>query len=962
MERFLHSGTLCALIALALAIGIGPTKLNAAAVAPTVQGANEQVIYGPPQIHGNRRIPTDTIRSRMQTKAGDIYDPAALERDFHSLWNTGYFSDIRIEREDTPKGVVIHVFVQEKPTIREINYVGLSSVSQSDVLERFKQRKVTVSMESQYDPTKVKRAEVALKELLGEHGRQFATVRTEVRPVPPNAVNVTFVVKEGPKVKVGRIKFVGNEHVPSRTLRAAMKNSKPIGIPHSIVLENLFSHTFDASKLSEDAERVRLAYQDRGYFKVIVNDPQTKIRDTGHTGFHIPLIMHGPGKVVDITVPVNEGDRYRLKAINFHGGKAITNYAQLRPMFAIKDGEIFNRSAVGKGLENLRKAYGEYGYINFTPVPTTNIDDEKKTITLDIDLDEGKQYRVRRIEFQGNTTTRDKVIRREIPLDEGQVYNSRYWELGLMRLNQLGYFDQLKPDDPATTDIHRNDQQGTVDLTLKVKEKGKNQIGLTGGISGLAGSFIGVNYETNNFLGLGETLRVSANVGNLSRNVLFSFTQPYLFDRPLQAGFSVYGSKFNYNEAKQYSILTGQKLNFSQSELATLQNYTQSSLGMTLSASYPIRHSFKRIGITYGWDRSSIQTFSTASQDLFQFLYFRQTQGPNALTGIVTSKIVPNLSVNTQDDYWAPHSGHAFFLSSEIAGLGGNTRYVRPAVDWKQFIPMKILKPLSGRNKNEGGQTFGYHIQAAFLSGYGGLVATPFQRFYMGGENDIRGFDIRSVSPVGFIADAVSVPLLNPDNTAVPSNPANPRAPAVGVPIPIYRIVFPGGDTSVVGNFEYSQPIIPRRAAIVGFVDIGFNGIARSSQLRLTPTQFNLLNSTSFGCPTLDFSTGCQGGTPMTFGQNLNILSSTNWQPRMSTGLELRVMMPIVNAPFRIYYALNPLRVNETISSPSFLKRSMFPVGAAGDYSFQQAQSLYAPAFVLQEPKKTFRFTVSTTF
>src|SRR5207249_8185492 len=182
-------------------------------------------------IRGNRRIPAETIRARIFTRPGDIYDQAAIERDFNSLWNTGYFEDIRFEREQTSKGWLIHIYVKERPTIREITYSGLSSVSNSDVLERFKTLKIGLTPESQYDPTKVKKAEVTLKELLSEHGRQFATVRTEKRPIPPSAVAITFVVKEGPKVKVGRIKFEGNKHVNNRILRGAMKNLRPIGIP-----------------------------------------------------------------------------------------------------------------------------------------------------------------------------------------------------------------------------------------------------------------------------------------------------------------------------------------------------------------------------------------------------------------------------------------------------------------------------------------------------------------------------------------------------------------------------------------------------------------------------------------------------------------------------------------------------------------------------------------------------------
>src|SRR4051812_48069704 len=255
-------------------------------------------------VTGNRRIPADTVRARIFTKAGDIYDQAALERDFNSLWNTGYFEDIKFLREQTPKGWRLTVQVKEKPTIREISYLGTSSVSNSDILDRFKLDKVGLVQESQYDPTRIKKAEVSIKNLLAEHGRQFATIRTEVRQIPPAAVGITFVVKEGPKVKVGKIKFEGNKALKSRVLRAAMKNLRPVGVPHSIFLENIFAKTYDATKLEEDTERVRAEYQNRGYFKMNVpGDAKTEIHDTGHKGAHVPLFQAGPGKAVDITIP-----------------------------------------------------------------------------------------------------------------------------------------------------------------------------------------------------------------------------------------------------------------------------------------------------------------------------------------------------------------------------------------------------------------------------------------------------------------------------------------------------------------------------------------------------------------------------------------------------------------------------------------------------------------------------------
>ena len=898
-------------------------------------------------IHGNRRIPADTIRARMFSKAGDVYDQAALERDFNSLWNTGYFDDLRIEREQSSKGWIIHVYVKEKPTIREIKYVGLSSVSQSDVLDKFKELKVGLTQESQYDPTKVKRAEVVIKQLLAAHGRQFATVRSEVRPIPPAAVSLTFVVKEGPHVKVGKIKFEGNHALKSRDLQSAMKNLKPIGIPHSIFLENLFPRTYDSTKLQEDAERVRYFYQTKGYFKALVGDPKTQIHDTSGVKWYFPF-KSSPGKAVDITIPVEEGQKYRLKEITFTGNKAVKDTKPLRSLFKIKDGDVFDTEAIRKGLEALRKAYAALGYINFTPVPNTDADDEKRTISLRIDLDEGKQFYVRRIEFQGNTTTRDKVIRRELALEEGNIYNGNLWELSLLRLNQLQYFDQLKPDQDS--EIKQNPQDGTVDITLKVKEKGKNSIGLTGGVSGLEGAFIGINYTTNNLFGRGESLSLEFQIGQYERNETLAFTQPYLFDRPLQFGWSVYHRSYNYNQAALTQIQLNETINLPASYQALLQNFTQTSTGFTTSFSYPIRRSFKRVGLTYSFDNSSVQTFSAASTDYFEALAFRGISGPNSLNGIVTSKVVPNFSYAKIDNPQRPHSGQSIYLATEFAGLGGNVKYVKPVAEYKKFVPV-----------NKGRNTVGFRVLGSWITGFGGQVAPPFDRFYLGGDTDVRGFDIRAISPVSFFPTAITIPLQNPDGTTVPLNPANPRQGTYNITIPVEQIIFPGGDTNLVTNLEYRIPIAGP-VTIAPFVDTGMDFVSRSSQLLVAGTQFMDLQTTSFGCPMLNSSFQCVGGTNIKFNSELGTVPGTNYQPRMSTGLELQVILPVVNAPFRVYWAYNPLRLNETVASPNPITRSMFPAGAAGDFTYAQAISIYQPKYLLYEPLKTFRFTVATTF
>jgi len=454
--------------------------------APTqAAGVGSQALCEP-QVIGNRRIPKDSVLARISSHQGDPYDPETVERDFNSIWNTGYFENLRIEKVDTPACVQLVIYVREKPTIRSIDYTGLNSVTLSDVQERFKKAKVGLTVESQFDETRVKRAEDVLKDLLAEHGHQFATIKTEIKVIPPSSVGITYRIKEGPTVKVGKIAFDGNYNLSARELRNAMVNTRPIGIPHSIVLEDLFARTFDASKLDEDTQRVQQAYQDKGYFKAQTSDAQTHVRDEG--GLNWFTLRPSTGKRIDIMMPVDEGDRYKLGSITFTGVTPEWNVKGLRSLFTQKDGEWFDANLFRKGLKELQKAYGSRGYIKVVASPIPHFDEAKKAINWTIDIDEDKQFIVSRIEFTGNTVTRDKVIRRELLLEEGQVYSQERWDISVLRLNQLGYFDTLKTEDDTET---RQNDDGTVDLLLKVKEKGKNSIGVNGGISGLSARLSG---------------------------------------------------------------------------------------------------------------------------------------------------------------------------------------------------------------------------------------------------------------------------------------------------------------------------------------------------------------------------------------------------------------------------------------------------------------------------------------
>jgi outer membrane protein insertion porin family len=927
------------------------------------------------QVIGNRRIPKESILARLFSRPGDAYDPAVVERDFNSLWNTGFFDKVVIEKVTEPTCLQLEVYVLEKPTIREINYKGLNAISQSDVLDRFKKEKVGLTVESQYDPTRVKRAEVVLQEMLGEHGHQFATIKTEIKTIPPAAVALTFNVKEGPTVKVGKIAFDGNKSLSHRELVASMRNLKPIGIPHSIILESIFPRTFDASKLDEDAERVRQAYRDKGYFKAITGEPQTNVRNAGGIN---PFTLHpSNGKRVDVLIPIEEGERYRLGGITFTGNKAYANQKALRAQFALKDGDYFNATLFGKGLEALRKAYGQGGYINMVGTPTPKADEAKKLVYLNVDIDEGKPFYVSRIEFTGNTITRDKVIRREILIEEGQVYNSQLVDLSLLRLNQLNYFDTLKTEQDVET--RQNADAGTVDLLIKLHEKGKNSIGLNGGISGLSGSFIGLNYETNNFLGLGETLSANANIGDLSRNLSFGFTEPYLRNKPVSLGIQVFTNKFDYNPAKSYSIANGQSANLTNAQQSLLNNYNQSTTGITFSTSTALRKLFRRsgvarVGLSYSLSRSGITTFNQNTLNVFQTLAFRSgIAGQNQLNGIVTSVVTPTFSFSTLDRAVGPHNGKDFNIAVQVAGVGGNTKYYSPTISYRQFFPMKGLKI----NK-EGHNVLGYRLLLNNIAGFGGQVAPPFARVYSGGENEVRGFDIRSSSPYTFIPTKVEFNLTNPDGSNVPRDPTQPQTSGnVTIPLPIYRLAAIGGDTNFTANIEYRIPIVSQ-VTFAFFTDFGLVFNTQASQLRQSVEGLSTINSPSYGCTSV-VNGNCFGGQSLNFPLYLKTVQGSNIVPRMSNGAELQVILPIVNAPFRLYYAYNPLRLFKDLPQQLALPTSCaagavtttqkeqcfatyFPTSEAGQFTAAQAYQFYGADYILREPRKTFRLTVSTTF
>ncbi len=919
---------------------------------------------------GNRRIQRDTLLARIFSRPGDPYSVEALQRDFRALWNTQFFEDIRLEVQndpDNPNGKIIIFHVVERPIIRRIEYKGEKSVTESDILDAYKKEHVDMTVESQFDPTKIKRAEVVIKELLAAHGRQFATVKATYQRIPAsNAVKLDFIIDEGPKVKVGAIKFIGNKAFSDEKLIWSMHNDRPYSIPLGFSFIPVMSKTFDQDKLNEDMEvGIRGLYQNHGYFRVNVNATGLKTVNVNKGGIPGPWPLVGAkhGKATNITITIDEGPQYRMGKLVFRSSDPdqglIFKTQFLKAIFPLKEGDIFDADKIRKSLDTYRKLYGQYGYIDFTPEPLFDVNDQKKIVNLTLQFDQEKQYFVRRITFEGNTTTRDKVIRRELLLDEGQIYNNQLWELSILRLNQLGYFDKIKPED---AELKRNVKAGTVDINLKLKEKGKQSISFSGGVSGLAGTFVGFSYQTNNFLGLGETLTLGAQIGNIQDDVQFGFTEPYLFDRPISTGFTVFYDKFDYNTAREEGLLFGQQVAI---DPALQENYNTESKGFTVFASYPLRKlskaGFTRVGLTYGFSTTNITSFSSSATLLFELTKFTNLAGPNALNGIDMSTVTPTITYSSVDSPVNPTHGKYFYYGVSVQGgpLGGNVNTVANNFEFKYFHP-------SYHRRN----VWAFHVMSNMITGYGGKDVPPNSRYYLGGEQDVRGYDFYTISPFVFIPDSTTVDVSFTNPTVLSQG----RPVTMTVPVNVLEWVpsRPGGDLTGVANIEYRIPLYKEYVGLSFFNDIGLSGILRQSQLALDPTAIAPLQQQY---PNADFP--CLPNTPCVhIPTTLPIAGGTNFRPHTSAGIELNFQLPIIQAPFRIYYAYNYLRLKRVVAPPlggyymqPAVRQALEQLGV---YSTQiqpelqeilsQAQSTQTIPPNLFEAPSVLRFAVSRTF
>ena len=862
---------------------------------------SERQVIADVVVTGNRRVRGDAIKYVLQTKRGDVLNPAVVQRDVRAIYALGTIDDVKVNSEDSEKGAIVTFVITERPYIRKVEFMGLKTLTQSDITDKLREKKAALSQQTPYDETKAQRAAQMIKSMLAEKGHQDAKVVVTKDVVPVNDVIVTFNIEEGPKIRIQKISIEGNKVFSDTKVKNAMKLVKEAG---PITVFN-GKDTYHEGKLQDDLTRIRMLYDDNGYIKINVLDPELETRPvTIHRtlplvkppfpwGIPVPFWSKEVNRFF-VTIKLEENDQYKIGKVTINGAKVLPA-PLIQVALGLREGQIYNGGALRKAVEGLKKQYGTLGYINFTASPSYDFDEEKKLVNMKVDIEEDRRFFVNRIAFSGNTTTRDKVIRRELLLNDGDPFNSQAWDISVLRLNQLGYFEEIKAEEDA--EVKPSATEPKVDINLKVKEKGRNSIGFNGGVSGIGGSFLGLSYETNNFLGFGETLSVNVQGGTRQSDFVFSFTEPYFLDRPLSTGFSLYSRNFRYDQAREFFGLDPKDLP-SGLGFENRLNFEQKRQGFSVYSSYPLAlfQRFTRLGMTYQFENSETNAVNPATQEYFLAVGNQEkasfvTSGGSFST-FRSRKISPTFTYNTVDSPMQPSRGKALTASLEYTGgpLGGNVNYIRPTVEFRYFKP-------STRRRN----VIAFRTMASYLRGFGGISAPFYERVFMGGDFDIRGFDFRAISPISFLKRMVDK-----------VDPETGRT----IKAPFDDIAYIGGDTQAIANFEYRIPLVgPITAA--PFFDIGNTWATRTSEL-------------------IREVVGPDGKITK---ENAQFLPGTNSGLRASTGIEFQVVMPVINAPFRLIFAYNPLRINNTFYGPT----TGLPFG-------------------IKEPNHAVKFTIGRTF
>jgi len=663
----------------------------AAPAQPSTSGIVRAII-----VKGNERLETETVRSYIELNIGDSYDRERLDKAVKDLYASELFADAVINIDNGTLTVV----VKENPVINRILIEGAKRVKEDKIREeiRLAPRQIFTRSKTRADVGRI-------LELYRRSGRFAAAIEPKTVQLDQNRVDVVFEITEGPKSKVRQINILGNAKFSDGKLRQAMatRQARPYRIFTS-------ADTYDPDRLAYDQQKLRQFYLTNGYadFRVIsaVAELTPDRRD-----FVVSYV-------------VEEGERYKFGDITLESQIRDIKADTFKALIRVKKGDWYNAQKIEGTVDTLTETAGLLGYAFADVKPQFNRDKEKREMNIEFDINEAPRVYVERININGNTLTKDNVIRRKFRLTEGDAFNTFKVKRSKDRLQQLGFFqDKLEIEQKPGSSPDK------IILEANVQEKPTGELQVSAGYSSLEQFILSLSVTQRNFRGKGQELRLSASISSYSKSVQLGFTEPYLLGRNLALAFDLF--RKDYNSFNYTNTNTRNQL------------YSSTSTGGQVRVGFAITE-FWQASLRYGlsYDQISLNTsdqyFSTNPLDQTRFCDPLKAGRYlcDQLGNYFTSSIGYTVGYNSLNNYLRPSRGQRFAFSQDLAGIGIGTKYLRSRANYDVYYP--VLRD-SGFILNVGGE-------AGYIFGYGGSEVRLNDRFFLG-EPQLRGFGIRGVGP-----------------------------------------------------------------------------------------------------------------------------------------------------------------------------------------------------------------------
>lgn len=487
------------------AVLIGFTLLALVSSASAQEGEN----IGSVKVEGNKRIDESTILYYVKSKPGTRLSKKQIREDIEQVYSLGQFKDIRVETKETLKGLEVEFFVEEIPSIGDVEIVGNDKIDTNDIRE-----KIGLKRGATFNDHLVLESNEEILKLYREKGYFFAQVNISTQSNQENLVNVSVRIKEGEKVKIKKVRFSGNKSFPDKELLGQMETQEETW--YSFVDD---SGVYQKDVLKLDLFRIEGFYHDHGHLRVKVLEPRIDIDKKS--------------KQIHITIPVQEGPQFRVKSLDLKSDDAVSA-DEIQKGIQTKVGDVYNVSQLRQDILTIADLYSQKGYAYADANPISKLNDEDRTVDLSIDVDKGKKVYVGNIEILGNIKTRDNVIRREFRLKEGELFDGSKLKRSKQRLNNLNFFEDVK------IDTHRGQDPDLIDVLTTVTERPTGSFSVGAGFSSVENLIFTTSISQDNLLGYGQRLSLNAQLSSIRSDFDLSFTEPRLFDSEILFGIDLF--------------------------------------------------------------------------------------------------------------------------------------------------------------------------------------------------------------------------------------------------------------------------------------------------------------------------------------------------------------------------------------------------------------------------------------